>query len=332
MEKLLEVKDLHTYFYTDQGISCAVEGVSFDIRQPEMLALVGESGCGKTVTALSIMRLISSGAGEIVKGEINFRGANMLELPAAQMRSIRGEHIGMVFQEPMSSLNPLYTIGYQIQETLLAHPIRNIISNGTRKKLTKKAAREQTLELLKKVEMPSAKERYSDYPHQLSGGLRQRAMIAQGISCHPSLLIADEPTTALDVTIQAQILELFSCLKEMKKMSILLITHDLGVVAEVADRVCVMYAGKIVEEADVFTIFKGPMHPYTEGLLNSIPSRLKEKKRLLSIPGAVPHPACKPSGCPFHPRCYKADKHCQSKAPSLVEIEKDHKVSCWKAK
>ena len=321
MEPLLEVRDLHTYFYTDRGISRAVEGVSFDIRKAETLALVGESGCGKTITALSIIRLVPEPVGEIVKGEITFEGESLLNLSEPQMRSIRGRDIGMIFQEPMSSLNPLFTIGYQIQEALLAH-----------KKVKKGQLKEQVLYLLERAEIPSADKRYSDYPHQLSGGLRQRAMIAQALVCNPALLIADEPTTALDVTIQAQILRLFSRLKETTDMSILLITHDLGIVAEVADRVCIMYAGRIVEEADVLTIFSHPRHPYTQGLLRSIPARSKPGQRLFAIPGVVPHPGNKPSGCPFHPRCDKADERCQSELPSYEEIEKGHKVSCWKVK
>ncbi|MBL7084996.1 MAG: ABC transporter ATP-binding protein [Candidatus Omnitrophica bacterium] len=331
MENLLEVKNLHTYFYTDQGVSRAVEGASFDIRKAETLGLVGESGCGKTVTALSIMRLVPK-PGEIVKGEVAFRGENLLALSDQRMRSIRGRDIGMVFQEPMSSLNPLYTIGYQISEALLAH-----------QRVEKKQLKLKVLQLLERAEIPNPVQRYSDYPHNLSGGLRQRAMIAQGLACNPALLIADEPTTALDVTIQAQILELFSHLKRTTQASILLITHDLGVIAEVADRVCIMYAGRIVEQADVFTIFERPAHPYTQGLLDSIPTRLPycipggqarrtPGQRLSSIPGVVPNPQNKPKGCPFHPRCYKADAGCQVGLPALRDVENKHKVSCFKAK
>jgi len=318
---LLEVKNLHTCFYTDTGISRAVEGASFDMRKGETLALVGESGCGKTVTALSIMRLVP-GPGEIAEGEIIFQQKNLLDLSEKEMRSTRGRRIGMIFQEPMTALNPLYTIGYQIREALLTHHIPS--RRGNRGK-----SKEQVIELLKKVEMPSPDERYSDYPHNLSGGLRQRAMIAQALACNPSLLIADEPTTALDVTIQAQILELFSRLKKTTEMSILLITHDLGIVAEVADRVCIMYAGRIVEEADVVTIFSRPLHPYTQGLLKSIPAVGEPRKRLPAIPGVVPSPENKPRGCPFHPRCAKATTRCKSELPSFLEIEEAHKVSCW---
>ncbi|MBL7091838.1 MAG: ABC transporter ATP-binding protein [Candidatus Omnitrophica bacterium] len=335
MKTLLEIKNLHTYFYTDSGTSRAVEGVSFNIPKGETVALVGESGCGKTVTALSIMRLVPA-PGEIIQGEVIFQEEDLLDLPSERMRSIRGRDIGMIFQEPMSSLDPLYTIGYQIAEVLLAH-----------KKIKKGQAKEQVLELLKRAEIPSADKRYSDFPHNLSGGLRQRAMIAQALACNPALLIADEPTTALDVTIQAQILQLFSRLKETTDMSILLITHNLGIVAEVADRVCIMYAGRIVEEADVLTIFSRAKHPYTQGLLRSIPARQgysqaqreaggpapsRIRERLFAIPGAVPHPESKPSGCPFHPRCAQADAKCKSRLPLPREIESGHKVSCWKAR
>lgn len=331
---LLEVRNLHTCFHTDTGISRAVEGASFDIRKGETLALVGESGCGKTVTALSVMRLVPAPPGEIVKGEIIFRERNLLDLSEAQMRFIRGRRIGMIFQEPMTALNPLYTIGYQIREALLTHhiPLPTHTLKGTgRMASPRRKSKEQVIELLKKVEMPSPDERYSDYPHNLSGGLRQRAMIAQALACNPSLLIADEPTTALDVTIQAQILELFSRLKKTTEMSILLITHDLGIVAEVADRVCIMYAGRIVEKADVVTIFSRPLHPYTRGLLKSIPAVGEPRKRLPAIPGVVPSPENKPRGCPFHPRCAKATTRCKSELPSFLEIEEAHKVSCWEA-
>jgi len=320
MGPLLEVKNLHTYFYTDAGVARAIEGASFDIQKGETVALVGESGCGKTVTALSIMQLVPA-SGKVVKGEITFQGQNLLALPEKKMRSIRGNRIGMIFQEPMSSFNPLYTIGYQISEGLLAH-----------KKAPKQQIKKQVIQLLERVEMPSPDERYNDFPHNLSGGLRQRAMIAQGLVCHPALLIADEPTTALDVTIQAQILQLFSRLKESSQMSILLITHDLGIVAEVADRVCIMYAGRIVEEAKVLAIFSRPRHPYTQGLLNSIPAHRQPRSRLSAIPGAVPHPGNKPSGCPFHPRCYKAEEICRKELPLPEEIKGTHKVSCWKVR
>lgn len=321
IENTLEVKNLHTYFYTERGVSRAVEGVSFAIGKGETVALVGESGCGKTVTALSIMRLVPSPPGEIANGEIIFQNQNLLELPENKMRSIRGQHIGMIFQEPMSSLNPLYTIGYQIQEVLLTH-----------RRANKDRVKSEVLQLLDRVEVPHADIRYSDYPHNLSGGLRQRAMIAQGLACSPALLIADEPTTALDVTIQAQILELFTQLKQTMQMSVLLITHDLGIVAEVADRVCIMYAGRIVEIADVLKIFERPKHPYTRRLLDSIPARCQPRQRPIPITGSVPDPENKPRGCAFHPRCEQADSQCQNSTPPFLEIERAHHVSCWKAK
>jgi oligopeptide/dipeptide ABC transporter ATP-binding protein len=325
MGSVLEVKNLHTYFNTDTGVSRAVEGACFNIRKGETLAVVGESGCGKTVTALSIMRLVPA-PGRIVQGKIHFQGQNTLTLSQPQMRAVRGRQIGMVFQEPMSSLNPLYTIGYQISETILAHKKPGA---GPMKKAQ---VRKTVLKLLDRVEIPSAGERYNDYPHNLSGGLRQRAMIAQALACNPGLLIADEPTTALDVTIQAQILELFLQLKKTTQMSIMLITHDLGIVAEVADRVCIMYAGRIVEEAGVLAIFAQAKHPYTQGLLASIPARCKGQDRLSAIPGVVPHPEHKPGGCPFHPRCALADDKCRNEEPAFLEIETNHNVSCWKAK
>lgn len=318
MTNLLEVTDLHTYFYTDAGVSRAAEGVSFDIFPGETLALVGESGCGKTITALSIMRLLPP-AGKIVQGGIKFRGENLLLLSENKMRAIRGRDIGMVFQEPMSALNPLFTIGFQISETISAH----------KKDIGGRHLREQVIQLLQQVEIPSPDERYNDYPHNLSGGLRQRAMIAQALALSPGLLIADEPTTALDVTIQAQILDLFLQLKEKMKMSVLLITHDLGIVAEVADRVCIMYAGRIVEQSGVLDIFSQAKHPYTQGLLNSIPGRRNPRERLLAIPGTVPHPADKPGGCPFHPRCAQADKRCREELPPVTQVDEKHSVCCW---
>ncbi|MBN2097701.1 MAG: ABC transporter ATP-binding protein [Candidatus Omnitrophica bacterium] len=318
MTEILQINNLHTYFNTDTAVARAVEGASFNISKGETLALVGESGCGKTVTALSIMRLVPAITGEIVQGEIIFQGHNLLNLSEFEMRAMRGQKIGMVFQEPMSSLNPLFTIGYQIQEAILAH-----------QRMSKQQAKSQVIELLNKVEMPEPGQRYSDYPHNLSGGLRQRAMIAQALAAHPELLIADEPTTALDVTIQAQILKLFSRLKQTKEMSILLITHDLGVVAEIADRVCIMYAGRIVEEAGVLPIFNQPRHPYTDGLLKSIAARNYSRQRLMVIPGVVPEPANKPGGCAFHPRCRRADLTCRREMPEHLETESGHKVSCW---
>jgi oligopeptide/dipeptide ABC transporter ATP-binding protein len=331
MENLLEVKDLHTYFYLDEGVSRPVEGVSFYVKKGEMLALVGESGCGKTVTMLSVMRLVQEPPGKILKGEIIFKGKDLLKLTEKEMRSIRGNQIGMIFQEPMTSLNPLYTIGYQIREGILAHKKLNPVL--ARKSVVNKVdLKKEVIKLLEYVEIASASQRYSDYPHQLSGGLRQRAMIGQALACGPDLLIADEPTTALDVTIQAQILKLFNRLKESSDMSILLITHDLGIVAEVADRVCIMYAGRIVEEACVYKIFANAAHPYTQGLLKSISSAQFLKERLPAIPGVVPNPEDKPSGCPFHPRCYNAEAVCRERLPEIIKMEEDHYVRCWKSK
>jgi oligopeptide/dipeptide ABC transporter ATP-binding protein len=331
MEPLLEVKNLYTYFDADQGAAYAIEGVSFNIDKGQTLALVGESGCGKTVTALSIMGLLPKPAGRIAEGSILFRDRQLVDMPEDQMRAIRGRRIGMIFQEPLSSLNPLYTAGYQIGEALMAH---------SQEKANKRQVKDKVLRLLQQVEMPSPEQRYYDYPHNLSGGLRQRVMIAQALACGPSLLIADEPTTALDVTIQAQILRLFAQLKESSQMSILLITHDLGIVAEIADRVCIMYCGRIMEEADVSTIFNEPKHPYTQGLLNSMPARQaylraaqedKAQQKLFAIPGTVPHAWDRPAGCPFYPRCYKADQRCASEKPEILSLTREHQVSCWKA-
>jgi len=268
-EKLLKLSNLKTYFYTEEGISKAVDGVDFEIYPAETLGVVGESGCGKSVTSLSIMRLIPEPPGKIVDGEIFFRGKDLLKLSQREMRSIRGNDISMIFQEPMTSLNPVFTVGDQISEAIIIH-----------KKVNKKEAMEQSVEMLKKVGISLPGQRIHEYPHQLSGGMRQRIMIAMALSCDPQLLIADEPTTALDVTIQAQILDLMNDLKERFDMSIMMITHDLGVIAEISDRVAVMYAGKIVEYTDIETLFANPMHPYTWGLMNSIPRMDKEVERL----------------------------------------------------
>ncbi len=296
-----------------------MDGVSFNIDEGETLGLVGESGCGKSVTALSIMRLISSPPGKVVGGEILFRGKDLLKLNGAAMRKIRGNEISMIFQEPMTSLNPVFTIGNQIGEAIRLH-----------QGLGKKETKEKTVEMLRLVRIADPERRISDYPHQLSGGMRQRVMIAMALSCNPSLLIADEPTTALDVTIQAQILELMSELQEKLGMSLLLITHDLGVVAEQADEVAIMYAGKIVERAETKDIFNRPQHPYTVGLLNSLPGvgGLK-KKRLVAIPGVVPSPLELPSGCRFRDRCPKAAGRCAEAEPELEEKVKEHWAACY---
>jgi len=316
---LLQVKDLKTYFYTDDGVVKAVDGVDFSIRKGETLGMVGESGCGKSVTALSVLRLIQEPPGKIVNGEIWFKGEELLRKTPEKMRKIRGNDISMIFQEPMTSLNPVYTIGEQISEAIVLH-----------QKLDKGKALKKTVEMLKLVSMPSPETRVYEYPHELSGGQRQRAMIAMALSCNPDLLIADEPTTALDVTIQAQILELIKKLKDEIGMSVLMITHDLGVIAEVSDDVVVVYAGKAVEYADVKTIFKDPRHPYTMALLNSIP-RLTDKpgKKLEVIQGGIPDPLALPSGCKFHPRCKFATDLCKREEPELEKMEDNHIVRCW---
>ena len=321
-DNLIEVADLKTYFYTQEGVATAVDGVSWSLRRGKMLALVGESGCGKSVTALSIMRLVAEPPGRIVSGQILFEGHDLLKLDDAQMRQIRGNRIAMIFQEPMSSLNPVYTIGYQIVEAVELH-----------QRLRGKAAWDIAVDALRQVGIPAAEKRAHDYPHQLSGGMRQRVMIAMALSCNPALLIADEPTTALDVTIQAQILALLRSLQEKRNMGVLLITHDLGVVAEVADDVCVMYASRIVERAGVHELFARPLHPYTQGLFRSIPRLGQLKTRLDVIPGNVPNPLRFPSGCKFHPRCPlgSQDAQCRAQDPPLQEVAPDHWVGCWMA-
>ena len=319
-EIILEVRNLKTYFNVREGVAKAVDGVSFQLRRGETLGLVGESGCGKTVSALSILKLLDSPPAEYHAGEIIFDRQDLLKTSESGMQRIRGKTISMIFQEPMTSLNPVISIGSQIEEVLLNHL-----------RLNSSAARQRTLELLRMVGIPSPESRIDEYPHQLSGGMRQRVMIAIALACNPKVLIADEPTTALDVTIQAQILDLMQQLQTDLGTSILLITHDLGVIAETADRVAVMYAGLIVEEADVHTIFKNPAHPYTQGLLRSIP-RIDEAQRphrLTEIPGRVPNLFFLPKGCTFIDRCPVAIDHCKVDVPELVQIEDDHFVRCW---
>ena len=319
MAELLQVKDLRTSFLTSEGEVRAVDGVSFDIEEGKTLGLVGESGCGKSVTSLSIMRLVASPPGKIVGGEILYRGRDLLKLSPAQMRKIRGNEISMIFQEPMTSLNPVFTIGNQIGEAIKLH-----------QGLGKRETRKKTIEMLRLVKIADPDSRVDDYPHQLSGGMRQRVMIAMALSCNPSLLIADEPTTALDVTIQAQILDLMKELQQkLGGMALLLITHDLGVVAEQADEVAIMYAGRIVERARTRAIFERPLHPYTLGLLKSLPGMGNKKKRLDAIPGVVPSPLELPTGCRFRDRCFKAAGICAEADPALVEKEKDHWVACY---
>jgi oligopeptide/dipeptide ABC transporter ATP-binding protein len=315
---LIEVRDLATYFQTEDGIAKAVDGVSFHINKGETLSLVGESGCGKSVTAFSIMRLVPDPPGKIVRGEILMDGKNLVELKESEMRRVRGNKISMVFQEPMTSLNPVFRVGNQIAEAAILH-----------QKISRKEARKLTIEMLEKVEIPAPAERIDEYPHQMSGGMKQRVMIAMALVCKPSLLIADEPTTALDVTIQAQILRLLSDLQTELDMSILLITHDLGVVAEAARRVAVMYAGKIVELAEAESLFAAPLHPYTLALMESIPRLGEKKQRLAVIPGEVPNPLAFPDGCRFHPRCSFATEKCRMEIPEIVEHEKNHFAACW---
>jgi peptide/nickel transport system ATP-binding protein len=316
MSAILEVKNLKTKFKTDYGTVSVVDGVDFSIKPGETLGVVGESGCGKSVTSLSVMRLLPSNASN--EGSITFQGKELISLPEKQMQQVRGNDIAMIFQEPMTSLNPLHTVGRQIEEAVILHM-----------NISKQDAKERAIKMLNAVGMPRAQEIYGEYPHQLSGGMRQRVMIAMAMACDPKLIIADEPTTALDVTIQAQILDLMRDLKDKTGTSIMLITHDLGVVAEMCDRVIVMYAGQVVEETDVETLFENPKHPYTIGLIDSIPSFEDEKEYLNTIPGSVPLPYEMPKGCRFAPRCSWAKEICHQQAPELMEIESQHKCRCW---
>lgn len=316
---VLEVNGLKTYFFTRDGVVRAVDGVSFHVNKGETLAVVGESGCGKSVTSLSILRLIASPPGRNVGGEILFQGEDLLKASDVRMREIRGNKISMIFQEPMTSLNPVLTIGKQISEVLVLH-----------QRLSVEQAKQKAVDMLRLVNMPEAERRIDQYPHQLSGGMRQRVMIAMALACDPTLLIADEPTTALDVTIQAQILNLMRDLGDRTGAAIILITHDLGVVAEMAQRVVVMYAGKKVEEALVGDLFATPLHPYTRGLINSMPKLSdKESKRLEEIPGMVPSLREPVVGCSFAPRCPHADNKCRTDSPELTEHTNAHWVACW---
>lgn len=318
MSALLAVHNLQTYFSTDAGDARAVDGVSFDIAAGETLALVGESGCGKSVTALSILRLIPDPPGRIVGGAITMGGTDLLTLRESEMRQIRGNRISMIFQEPMTSLNPVFRIGKQIEAVIRLH--RGVSSAE---------ARARSIQLLDKVGIPSPEERIDDYPHQMSGGMRQRVMIAMALACEPRLLIADEPTTALDVTIQAQILDLLRTLQAENGMSILLITHDLGIVAETAHRVAIMYAGKIVEEAPVAELFANPKHPYTLGLFASLPKIGGPRERLQTIPGQVPAATHFPEGCRFHPRCAQCMDICKTRVPDHFTVGNHHRAACW---
>ena len=315
--KLLEVKDLKTYFYTDEGVVKSVDGVSFSVDKGETLGVVGESGCGKSITSMSIMQL-SGKPGKIVNGEIDFKGENLLNKDKEEMRKIRGKEIAMIFQEPMTSLNPVYTVGQQIMEAVLIH-----------EDMTKEQARERAIQMLDLVKIPDAEKRLNSYPHEFSGGMRQRVMIAMALSCNPEFLICDEPTTALDVTIQAQILNLINELKEKTGTAVMMITHDLGVIAEVADNVMVMYAGQVVEYTDVDTVFEKPLHPYTQGLISCIPKLGGQEEKLSTIKGMVPSFNDMPEGCLFCPRCEYAKDICRKERPELVDLD-GHQVRCFK--
>ncbi|MEG0688068.1 MAG: ABC transporter ATP-binding protein [Hungatella sp.] len=316
--KILEVKDLKTYFYTEEGVVHSVDGLSYELRERETLAIVGESGCGKSVSSLSVMRIIQSPPGKIESGsQILFEGKDILKISENEMQNIRGNEISMIFQEPMTSLNPVFTVGQQIHQILHYH-----------QKINKNQAKQRAIEMLKLVGIPSPELVVDQYPHQLSGGMRQRVMIAMALSCNPRILIADEPTTALDVTIQAQILRLMIDLKSKFNTAIILITHDMGVVAEMADNVLVMYAGQAIEYAAVTDIFSDPKHPYTQGLLQSIPKLHEEVERLYAIKGSVPSAVDFPKGCRFAPRCQKCRDICNKQAPDLYEVGNGRKVRC----
>lgn len=315
---VLELNDLHTHFFTDSGEIPAVNGVSIKVHEGEVVGVVGESGSGKSVTALSIMQLIPKPPGKIVRGEINFKKENLAQASEKRMKKLRGNEISMIFQEPMTSLNPLFTIGNQLIEAIRLH-----------RKVSKKEARKKSIDMLQLVGIPRAEEIVDEYPHQLSGGMRQRVMIAMAMSCEPELLIADEPTTALDVTIQAQILDLMRHLNEKQNKAILLITHDLGIVAEICDRVVVMYAGQVVEEGTTREILKDPQHPYSQGLIKSLPKMHEREQKLYSIPGVVPKPKMGRVGCHFAPRCEFAFDRCFNENPALYSLENGRQSRCF---
>ncbi|MHA1115951.1 MAG: ABC transporter ATP-binding protein [Candidatus Heimdallarchaeum aukensis] len=315
---LLEVKGLKTYFFTEEGVVKAIESINFVVYKSETLGLVGESGSGKSVTALSILGIVPDPPGKVLEGEVIFHGQDLRKLSPAEMRKIRGNQIAQVFQDPMTSLNPVFTVGDQIGEAIILH-----------QQVSRKEAREKAIKIMSLVGIPSADERVDNYPFEFSGGMRQRVMIAMALSCNPELLIADEPTTALDVTIQAQILELLKATSEEFDMSIILITHDMGVIAEMCDRVAVMYAGYIAEVSDIMTIFKSPLHPYTKGLLGAIPRPDAKREDLTIIRGSIPNLINPPSGCRFHPRCdYWIKGLCEVKVPEFIEIEPGHELMC----
>ena len=318
MDALLKVENLTTVFESEEGVSRVVDGVSFAIGQAEMVGLVGESGCGKSVTALSIMRLIAEPPGRITGGAIYFEGTDLLTLPEKDMRKVRGNKISIVFQEPLSSLNPVFTCGEQVREAIALH-----------QRLGKRASKEKAIEMLRLVRIPDPEKRYGNYPHQMSGGMRQRVMIAMALSCEPKLLIADEPTSALDVSVQGQIIELLSDLQSRMRMAVLLITHDLAVVAQMVSRIIVMYAGTIFEESPVRELFREPRHPYTEGLLASIAKPGARGGLLPTIPGSVPEPLLLPAGCRFSDRCPKRFEKCTCQEPPLFEVSVGHRSRCW---
>ncbi|MBE4908526.1 ABC transporter ATP-binding protein [Bacillus luteolus] len=317
MDRLLEVRNLKTYFYNDGMETAAVDGVSFDLKKGETLGIVGESGSGKSVTSLSLLQLIPKPHGKIIEGEVLFKGKNLVDMAEKDIRKVRGNDISMIFQEPMTSLNPVFTVGNQIMEVLTQH-----------QGLSSKEAKLKAIDMLRLVGIPSPEQRVDQYPHQLSGGMRQRVMIAMALACNPDLLIADEPTTALDVTTQAQILDLMNDLKEKFNTAILLITHDLGVVAETADKVAVMYLGRIVEYSDVETFFESPKHPYSQGLIKSIPNIESRVNRLNPIIGQVPHPSEVKNGCRFASRCEFVQRMCLQEEPPLIELN-ENKIRCW---
>ncbi len=316
--KLLEVKNLKTYFHSDNGVVKAADDVSFYVNEGETLGIVGESGCGKSITCMSVVRLVETPPGKYEDGEIIFNGEDMLKVSDSRIREIRGNDISFIFQEPMTSLNPIFKIGKQISETMILH-----------RGMSKDEAYKESIRMLDTVKIPNPERVANDYPFALSGGMRQRAMIAMALACEPKLLIADEPTTALDVTIQAQVLDLMNELKQKMNASIIFITHDLGVIAEMSDRVMVMYAGKVVEVAETLDIFKNPKHPYTIGLIGSKPDMSTESTRLHVIPGSVPDLINVPTGCPFHPRCDKAMEICSESFPDETLLDKKHRIACW---
>lgn len=318
---LLEVKDLHTYFFTDNGVVKSVDGVDITLKKGSTLGIVGESGSGKSVTALSIMNLLMGTRGKVVDGSITLDGKDIVNISEDEKRKLRGKEVAMIFQEPMTSLNPVLKIGDQISEAIIEHF-----------HVSKKEAIQKTIEILEKISIPRAEKIINEYPFQLSGGMRQRIMIAMALVCNPKILIADEPTTALDVTIQAQILELMGDLKKIAGTSVLFITHDLGVIAEICDEVVVMYCGRVVESGDVVSLFKNPRHPYTMGLLKSIPKLGQHVEKLDSIPGNVPNPKYMPKGCKFEPRCSYAMPICKEEEPSFYNFSNGQKSKCWLCK